>query len=179
MTQKLTLQWLPCQAPGIIGSVLGLVGLVLVYCDWVRWKFWSATSISVWQHVKLSEQICPWDTLVCCWDIKQPTNNNNPVLNVTSFCLHKQNIQSESRAVGLCLDFVCENLPFWTIIFLQCYYSKKKQTKKQTKTVSGLFCLHFTMSKVFDQNGVSLRYIMLEIHHSGRELSSCDVYWEC
>ena len=29
------LQWLPCQAPGIIGSALGLVGLS-VYCDWVR-----------------------------------------------------------------------------------------------------------------------------------------------
>ena len=25
---------LPCQAPGVIGSVLGLVGLVSVYCDW-------------------------------------------------------------------------------------------------------------------------------------------------
>ena len=30
------LQWLPCQAPGVIGSVLGLVGTVSVYCDWVR-----------------------------------------------------------------------------------------------------------------------------------------------
>ena len=49
-----------------------------VYCDWVRWKVWSATSISVWQHVHLSEQIRPSDTLECCWDIKQaskqPTN---------------------------------------------------------------------------------------------------------
>ena len=33
---KLALQWLPCQAPSVIGSVLGLVGLVSVYCDWVR-----------------------------------------------------------------------------------------------------------------------------------------------
>ena len=31
-------QWLSCQAPGVIGSVLGLVGPVSVYCDWVRWK---------------------------------------------------------------------------------------------------------------------------------------------
>ena len=30
---------LPCQEPGIIGSVLGLVGPVSVYCDWVRRKF--------------------------------------------------------------------------------------------------------------------------------------------
>ena len=59
MTLKLALEWLPCQAPGLIGSVLGLVGLVSLYCDWVRYKVWSATSISVWQHVKLPEQIRP------------------------------------------------------------------------------------------------------------------------
>ena len=40
-------------------SALGLVGPVSVYCDWVRWKIGSASSISVWQHVKLSEQIRP------------------------------------------------------------------------------------------------------------------------
>ena len=36
VTQKLALQWLPCLAPGVIGSALGLVGPVSVYCDWVR-----------------------------------------------------------------------------------------------------------------------------------------------
>ena len=72
-------QWLPFRAPGIIGSVLGLVGPVSVYCDWVRWKVGSATSISVLQHVKLSEQIRPWDTLACCWDVKQPTNKLLPL----------------------------------------------------------------------------------------------------
>ena len=36
VTQKLALQWLPCPAPGVIGSALGLVGPVSVYCDWVR-----------------------------------------------------------------------------------------------------------------------------------------------
>ena len=36
VTQKLALQWLPCQAPDVIGSALGLVGPVSVYCDWVR-----------------------------------------------------------------------------------------------------------------------------------------------
>ena len=35
VTSKLTLQWLPCQAPGILGSA---VELVSVYCDWVRQK---------------------------------------------------------------------------------------------------------------------------------------------
>ena len=36
--KRLALQWLPCQAPGVTGSVLGLVGPVSVYCDWLRWK---------------------------------------------------------------------------------------------------------------------------------------------
>ena len=48
---------LPCQALGVRGSVLGLVGPVSVYCDWVRWKVWSATSISVWRHVKLRRSV--------------------------------------------------------------------------------------------------------------------------
>ena len=34
--QTLALQCLPCKASGVTGSVLGLVGLVSVYCDWVR-----------------------------------------------------------------------------------------------------------------------------------------------
>ena len=33
VTQKLALQWIPCQTPGVIGSALGLVGPVSVYCD--------------------------------------------------------------------------------------------------------------------------------------------------
>ena len=36
VTQKLALQWLLCQAPGVIMSLLGLVGPFSVYCDWVR-----------------------------------------------------------------------------------------------------------------------------------------------
>ena len=36
MAEKLALQWLPCQAPGVIGSVLGLVVSEAVYCDWIR-----------------------------------------------------------------------------------------------------------------------------------------------
>ena len=74
VTSKSAFKWLPCKAPGIIGSVLGLVGLLLVYCDWVRHKVWSITSISVWQYANLSEQIRPWDHVACCWDAKQPTN---------------------------------------------------------------------------------------------------------
>ena len=35
---KMGIQWLPCQVPGVTGSALGLVGLVSIYCDWVRQK---------------------------------------------------------------------------------------------------------------------------------------------
>ena len=55
VTATLALQWLSCQASGVTGSALGLVGPVSVYCDWVR----SAASTSMWQHVRLSEQIRP------------------------------------------------------------------------------------------------------------------------
>ena len=36
VTLKLVVQWLPCLAPGVIGSALRLVGPESVYCDWVR-----------------------------------------------------------------------------------------------------------------------------------------------
>ena len=35
---------LPCLAPDVVGLALGLVGLVSLFCDWVRQKFWSASS---------------------------------------------------------------------------------------------------------------------------------------
>ena len=47
-------QRLPCQAPGFLGAALEPVGPVSVYCGRVRYKVWSATSISVWQHTQVS-----------------------------------------------------------------------------------------------------------------------------
>ena len=52
-TSDLVFQWLPCHALSVIGSQLGLVGLVAVCCDWVRHKVSSAASVSVWQHVHI------------------------------------------------------------------------------------------------------------------------------
>ena len=37
----------------------------------------------MWQHVKLSEQIRPWDTLACCWDVRQPTNKQTTRLSLS------------------------------------------------------------------------------------------------
>ena len=59
------MRYLPCQARGVIGPVVGLVGLMSV---------WSATSISMWQHVQLYPQTCPWDAPACCWDTMQVSN---------------------------------------------------------------------------------------------------------
>ena len=55
--------------PGV--SILWLGEIESLICSF---SVWSAASISVWQHVKLSVQIRPWDTLACCWDVNQPTN---------------------------------------------------------------------------------------------------------
>ena len=80
--------------------MLGLVGPVSVYCDWVRWKVWSATSVSVWQHVKLSEQICPWDTLACCWDIKQPANKQTPLYQLIGVCWWVLHVSASQSVFG-------------------------------------------------------------------------------
>ena len=40
----------------------------------------------MWQHVKLSEQIRPWDTHACCWDVKQATNQPTSVCPEDSSC---------------------------------------------------------------------------------------------
>ena len=32
----------------------------------------------MWQHVNLSVQIRPWDTVACCWDVKQPHTGDPP-----------------------------------------------------------------------------------------------------
>ena len=74
VTLKLVSRWLHCHAPGNTGSAHGLVGQASVYCDWAGQHVSYATSISVWQHVHITEQIRPCDTLACCWDVKQATN---------------------------------------------------------------------------------------------------------
>ena len=71
VTSKSALQWLPCQAPGVIGSVLGLVGPVSIYCDWVRWKVWST---NLYLSVAARKIVFADPSLACWWDVKQPTN---------------------------------------------------------------------------------------------------------
>ena len=64
---------------GVMGSGLGLVGPVSVYCDWVRQKVGSITSTSVWQHIFcLSRSVPEIYTLACCWDATQPADRPTP-----------------------------------------------------------------------------------------------------
>ena len=87
-----------------------------VYCDWVRWKVWSATFISVWQHVKLSEQICPWDTLACCWDVQQPTNSIlfwGLSLSVSSWILSTHMLDNSGRRL---FDSTAKAVPFLILV---------------------------------------------------------------
>ena len=60
---KLVREWLPCQMPCTVWSVLDLAGLVSIYYGWVRQQTWSATCLLVRCHAHISEQIFPWDTL--------------------------------------------------------------------------------------------------------------------
>ena len=60
----------------------------------------------MWQHVKLSEQICPWNTLACCCDVKkQPANYRQTILgfahlaasSVTPLLLHARVVPESTR----------------------------------------------------------------------------------
>ena len=76
VTFKLVIQWLPCQAPGVCFRVSAGSGRPCVSILWLGEQIWSATSISVWQHIQLSEQIHSWVTLACYWDISQPKDKS-------------------------------------------------------------------------------------------------------
>ena len=62
----------------LIGSLLGLVGLVLVYCN-VRWQVWSGTAVSVWQHIQCFnclDRSTPDILWACFWDVGQSRNKS-------------------------------------------------------------------------------------------------------
>ena len=64
--------WLPCLA--LLGQRWDWSARCqYTVTEWGR-KF-DLQLLSVWQHIKLSEQIRPWDTLACYWDVKQRTTN--------------------------------------------------------------------------------------------------------
>ena len=67
VTYKLIHFWQPCQVPGVVGSGLGLVGLVLLYCDLVRWQRLSQCGRKCNCPSRSVHEIY----IVCCLDVKQ------------------------------------------------------------------------------------------------------------
>ena len=67
----------------------------------------------MWQHVKLSEQIRPWDTLACCWDVKQPRNKL-----CLSFSLSLFLALSLSLLLCLCLSIPPPSFSLFLFLFL-------------------------------------------------------------
>ena len=72
---------------------------------------------------------------------------------------------------------VCACMPIYVYIILYINVQRCEYVdvgSKHTFKISFLlnYCSVVYKSRVSDQNGVSLLYIMLEIHHSGREPSS-------
>ena len=60
----------------------------------------------MWQHVKLSLHIRPWDTLASCWDVKQPTINTQSLPSPTHTgpqCIINMVSKTESKHVPFCL----------------------------------------------------------------------------
>ena len=69
VTSKLVLQWLPLP----LRPKPGWPAVSILWpCETASWIS-DSTSISGWQHVKLSKQIRTWVTLGCL-DVKQPRN---------------------------------------------------------------------------------------------------------
>ena len=59
VTSQLVLQWLPCQAPGVIGSALGLVGQESLCCDRERQPVRSeGSNISVAARTQVQADLC-------------------------------------------------------------------------------------------------------------------------
>ena len=94
-------------------------------------QFDPATSVLVWQHVNLSEHMHPWDTLACCWDVKQPTNNNSsPDHYMSLSCDYGFPVQPSScRIILAVIDHIPNRPPsinFQTATTILDNYSKQK-----------------------------------------------------
>ena len=121
--------------PGIIGSGLGLVDPVSVYCVWEMASLICKFCL-IEAALHLSEQICLWDALTCCWDVKLPTNRQWSVWWL--LLIYAQHWYSavhyynrHGTGTMLCTwGFEC------------CYRHMDKWLKFCTRYVSHLFCSH-------------------------------------
>ena len=96
----------------------------------------------------LSKQIRPWDTLACCWDVKQPTNKQ------TNALIHEAK-QSQIIAINLlasrntgspaCMTFV--------MVFLACFMSHLHAEcilKEKSNLLGSIFPFNFFFNKPND-----------------------------
>ena len=67
-----------------VSAGTGWSGVIIL---WLGKIVSSICNFSVWQHVNLSKQISPWDTLARCWDVKQAINKQflHDTISDTSF----------------------------------------------------------------------------------------------
>ena len=54
-----------------MGSVLGMVGPVSVYCDWVKLESWFAAFTSLRKHVQTPRRSLPEVHFECGWEAKE------------------------------------------------------------------------------------------------------------
>ena len=81
----------------------------------ILWLGEMDSLILVWQHVNLSEQIRPWDTLTHCWDVKQATNILFPHL----LLIHQMETPVSAIEIKHLSDFVVKYPP-WEQVIKDC-----------------------------------------------------------
>ena len=101
--KKLALQWLLCQAPGDIGSALRLVGLVSVYCDWVRVETLICNFyLSVAAHKNVwADPSLRYTSMLLGTFSSQQTNLASCRVNSRN-CVHETRLLAPMRRTSLC-----------------------------------------------------------------------------
>ena len=118
-------------------------------------------------------------------------NNNNTTINNNNNRIQRRNsrfftISSQRRELSPThtlkwprrnrVQITCNTLSAYHVqhvVLRVIWYEGTAQLLCLTELKSHLFELYFVGSIIKPMNGVSLLYIMLEIHHSGREPSNC------
>ena len=102
----------------------------------------------VWQHIQLSEQIHPWDTLTYCWDVKQPTNRQTKQWDVTGNNLSKgTNTRVTFSSLPVMVEFTFPGLGLCMGMLLLClllhscvlafFVEKRKRVRRGLGRVGG------------------------------------------
>ena len=118
----------------------------------------------MWQHTKLSEQISPQDTLACCWDVKQPTNNNNNKSSVDRVRVHMYGYCQLHDA--LMWDMWPEPIPLRDKI-----YGNLEELRRTATSIIIIIIINLIYVAQFDANGILtalyivITYIQMQYVH--------------